>query len=43
MVVCDENLGRDALTEYQIKKSLILKNCQYVCTNVSFIQEEHIK
>ena len=43
MVVCDENLGRDAITEYQLKKHLILKNYQYLFTNVNFIQEEHTK
>ncbi len=34
MVVCDENLGRDALTEYQIKKKFNFKKlsiCLYEC------------
>ena len=43
MVVCDENLGRVAVTEYQIIKTFDLKKITISFTNVNFIQEEHTK
>ena len=43
MVVCEENLGRVAITEYQIIKTFDFKKITISFTNVNFIQEEHTK
>ena len=43
MVVCEENLGRVAITEYQIIKTFDFKKITISFMNVNFIQEEHTK